>query len=219
MKTNMHWIQRHILELLMTHDMMRFSELRAEGVESNLFQYHLRHVIRKGLVEKSGEGYRLAPAGLYYADRFSPVYKGERPQPKLITIVVMRNDAGQVLLLKKPRQPWLGDYHLPAGKIHTGETTNQAATRELVEKAGILVDSVHYRALTHVQVFKSGELVSDYFGFIFSCQYGGNVESALWYDLEAQAEEITLEPGVSAILGFERLGDGEFHPLRIDVDE
>ena len=84
---NMHWIQRHILELLMTHSTMRFSELRAEGVESNLFQYHLRHIIRKGLVEKSGEGYRLAPAGLYYADRFSPIYKGERPQPKIITIV------------------------------------------------------------------------------------------------------------------------------------
>jgi len=214
----MHWIQRHILELLMTHSTMRFSELRAEGVESNLFQYHLRHIIRKGLVEKSGEGYRLAPAGLYYADRFSPIYKGERPQPKIITIVVLKDDKGRVLLQKKPRQPWLGTYHLPAGKVHAGETTNQAATRELEEKTGIHIDDMRFRSLTHVQIFKSGELVSDYFGFIFAANCEDVVGDG-WYDPDEGLNEIELEPGVKAILGFEHLGDGEFHPLRIDVDE
>ncbi|MEO5949673.1 MAG: NUDIX domain-containing protein [Candidatus Saccharimonas sp.] len=204
----------------MTHETLRFSELRAEGVESNLFQYHLRHVIRKGSVEKSGERYQLAPAGLYYADRFSPVYKGERPQPKIITIAVVKARDGRVLLLKKPRQPWLGSYHLPAGKIHTGETTGQAAIRELTEKAGIHVDEMEFRSLTHVQIYKGGELVSDYFGFIFSCQYDGDIVGGIWYDATtAQLDTTELEPGVGAILGFERLGDGEFHPVRIDVDE
>lgn len=215
----MHWIQRHILELLMSHDVMRFSELRAEDVESNLFQYHLRHVMRKGFVEKCGEGYRLAPAGLYYADRFSPIYKGERPQPKIITIVVAKDVRGRVLLQQKPRQPWLGSYHLPAGKIHSGETTNQAAKRELEEKAGIRIENMLFRGLIHAQIFKAGELVSDYFGFIFAAQYEGPSGGEGWYNPVEELNEIELEPGVKAILGFERLGDGEFHPLRIDVDD
>ena len=202
----------------MTHDVMRFSELRAEDVESNLFQYHLRHVIRKGLVEKCGEGYQLAPAGLYYADRFSPVYKGERPQPKIITIAVVRDAKGRVMLLQKPRQPWLGQYHFPAGKIHTGEATGDAAAREFAEKTGMQIGVMQFRSLTHVQIFQSGELVSDYFGFIFAGNYNGETESGTWFH-ESELDELSLAPGVRAILGFERLGDGEFHPLRIDIDD
>lgn len=203
----------------MVYSTRRFSELRAEGVESNLFQYHLRHVIRKGLVEKSGAAYRLAPAGLYYADRFSPEFKGERPQPKLITIVVVRNSEGQVLIQQKPRQPWLGKYHLPAGKIHTGESTNSAATRELEEKIGIRIENLFFRCLTHVQVFERGEIISDYFGFIFSDEYDGDITTGEWYDPNAPDATISLAPGVREILGFERLGDNEFHPVRIDVDD
>lgn len=203
----------------MTHRMRRFSELRAEGVESNLFQYHLRHVIRKGLVEKSGDGYRLAPAGLYYADRFSPEFKGERPQPKLITVVVLRNTNGKVLLLQKPRQPWLGDYHLPAGKIHTGEVTSQAAIREVREKTGVVIDSVQFRCLVQVQIYKSGALVSDYYGFIFAGECDDRIEGMCRYNMQDPDQTIALAPGVHPILEFERLGDGEFHAVRIDVDE
>ncbi len=202
----------------MTHVSRRFSELRAEGVESNLFQYHLRHVIRKGLVEKSGDGYRLAPAGLYYADRFSPEFKGERPQPKLITIVVVRNGDGQVYVQQKPRQPWLGDYHLPAGKIHTGESTNEAATREFAEKTGVHVENLHFRCLMHVRVFERGDIISDYFGFIFAGEYDANLQGGQWYDGDDPSTSLTLAPGVREILEFEKLGDGEFHPVRIDLE-
>lgn len=213
----MHWIQRYILEQLMTHDMLRFSELRAEDVESNLFQYHLKHLLGKKLVEKCDGGYRLAPAGLYYADRFSPEYRGERPQPKLITIVVLKNREGKVLLQQKTRQPWLGDYHLPAGKIHTGETTGEAATRELEEKTGLHIDDMQFRCLTHVQVFKSGSLISDFFGFIFLGQYDGEVESGYWYDPDDETDVVELAPSVQEVLGFERIGDNSFHPLTLDL--
>jgi 8-oxo-dGTP diphosphatase len=203
----------------MTHTTRRFSELRAEGVESNLFQYHLRHLIRNNLVEKCGEGYRLAPAGLYYADRFSPVHKGERPQPKLVTIAVLRNEAGQALLQQKPRQPWLGQYHLPAGKIHTGETTGEAVTRELEEKTGLHIEHMLFRSIVQVRVFKHGELVSDYFGFIFGGHYHEPVTDVCWYDATDSDQKIDLAPGVEEILAFERLGDGDFHPVRIDIED
>jgi 8-oxo-dGTP pyrophosphatase MutT (NUDIX family) len=213
----MHWIQRHILEQLMVHDILRFSELRASDVESNLFQYHLRHLIRKGLVEKCERGYRLAPKGLYYADRFSPEYNGERPQPKLITIVILKNAEGKVLVQQKPRQPWLGEYHLPAGKIHAGETTNHAATRELEEKTGLHIDDMWFRCLTHVQIVKEGTLVSDYFGFIFLGRYTGEIENGYWYDPDDETDTLELAPSVQQVLGFERIGDNGFHPLVLEL--
>ncbi len=201
----------------MIHKTRHFSELRAEGVESNLFQYHLRHLINKKLVQKCELGYELAPNGLYYADRFSPEFKGERPQPKLITVAVVHNGAGQVLLLKKARQPWLGDYHFPAGKIHTGETTDQAAMRELSEKAGITVDDVYFRALTHTTITKGGGLVSDNYGFIFRATYEGEVPGGEWKDIDDPAVKALLAPGVEQIYEFEQLGSGKFYPLTIDL--
>lgn len=213
----MHWIQRHILEQLMTHAVCRFSELRVANVESNLFQYHLKHLISIGLVERCDGGYRLAPTGLYYADRFSPEYKGERPQPKLITIVVLKNRRGEVLLQQKPRQPWLGDYHLPAGKIHTGETTDQAATRELEEKSGLHIEGLWFRCLTHVQILKDGVVISDYFGFIFMGEFDGEIGGGYWYNPDDETENVKLAPSVREILAFERVGDNGFHPLVLEL--
>lgn len=213
----MHWIQRHILDKLMTHRVLRFSELRADDIESNLFQYHLRHIIRKGLVEKCEGGYQLAPAGLYYADRFSPAYKGERPQPKLVTVVIVKDCEGRVLLTQKQRQPWLGDYHLPAGKIHTGESTDDAAKRELEEKTGLLLDDVWFRCLAHIQIVKSSIVVSDYFGFLFAANYDGEVNGGCWYDPSSASEHIELAPSVYELLEFERKGDGRFHSAVIEL--
>lgn len=211
----MHWIQRHIVNLLMRHETLRFSDLRADGVESNLFQYHLRHVIRKKLVEKTDTGYQLAPKGLYYADRYSSELKGERPQPKIITIAVVKNSQGQVLLQQKQRQPWLGDYHLPAGKIHTGEGTSSAATRELYEKTGIALNSdMKFRTVAHVRILRAGELISDYFGFVFLGTYDGPAHNGVWY---CSGMDIKLAPSVAELLNLEQQGDEQFHSIVVNL--
>ena len=215
----MHWIQRHILDQLMTHATRRFSELRAEGVESNLFQYHLRHIIRKGLVEKCDKGYRLAPQGLYYADRYSREYKGERPQPKLITVIVLKNNRGEVLLQQKSRQPWIGQYHLPAGKIHIGEATLAAAVRELKEKTGIDgVCSLQFSSSAHVQVMQEETVIGDYFGLIYSGNYDGPVERGEWIDLDRCPGGLMLAPSVKELLCLARGHDGGVHSVVVEVE-
>lgn len=214
---NMHWIQKHIVDQLLYTDTVRFSQLRAEGVESNLFQYHLLHLIKQGIVEKVEGGYSLAPAGLYYADRFSSELKGERPQPKIITIAVIKNSEGKVFLQQKPRQPWVGMYHLPAGKIHAGETTDSAATREFEEKTGVRVENMYFRCLAHVQIFKSEQLISDYFGFIFSEMYEGEIGNGYWFDPDDTEDLMPLAPSVREVLALEKNGDQNFYPVTIDL--
>lgn len=216
----MHWIQKHILDQLIYHPTRRFSELRADGVESNLFQYHLRHIIKKGLVEKTDGGYQLAPVGLYYADRYSLVYKGERPQPKLITVVVIKNSAGETLLLKKKRQPWVGQLHLTAGKIHAGEAASEAARREVQEKLEVAIDSVEFRSVAQVQIRKEGVAVSDFVAFVFSAKYDGTTAEGEWYSLDIENNSdlaSSLAPSVKELLQIERCGDGSFHVVEIDL--
>jgi ADP-ribose pyrophosphatase YjhB (NUDIX family) len=47
--------------------------------------------------------------------------------------------AGRVLLVKRGRPPGLGRWSLPGGLIELGETTEEAARREVAEECGIAV--------------------------------------------------------------------------------
>lgn len=52
-------IQSEILSKLLTAETLRYSEARPENVESDLYNYHLKFLIQKGLVEKNDNGYSL----------------------------------------------------------------------------------------------------------------------------------------------------------------
>lgn len=193
----MHHIQNSILTDLMTHKTRRFSELRPERVDSNLFQYHLQKLIRDGYVAKLERGYTLSGKGLYYADRFSGVLKGERPQPKIIVVNVVHNPAGKVLLGRKPRQPFFGQYHLPAGKIHEDEELAYAARRELFEKTGIEALPLRFVTLAHVTIRQADVIVSEYYASVMRGSYDGRPCEGEWY---ASGEFPDLCPSVAEIL-------------------
>jgi ribosomal protein S19E (S16A) len=62
----MHWIQRHILKELALADSKRYTELKPDGIEGNLFQYHSRDLEKQGLIDRSEQGYALTPKGKSY---------------------------------------------------------------------------------------------------------------------------------------------------------
>lgn len=88
-----HHIQRQILRELVKGEAKRFSEIKPKAVESNLFMYHLRQLIRGGLVAKDNESskYTLTKEGRLYADRSNLPTMKLRLQPKQITVLVVRN--------------------------------------------------------------------------------------------------------------------------------
>ena len=197
----------------MYHTTRRFSELRAEGVESNLFQYHLRHIIKQGLVEKCSAGYQLAPAGLYYADRFSAAAKGERLQPKIIIIPVIENSHSEVAMTQKMRQPFVGQYHLPAGKIHPAEDVHMAASREVREKLGIETERFTYQATVHVTIRQQDVIISEYYGFIMHAHLDVDAPSVTWWDTMS---DMVLAPSVRELIEISRHKDERFHEITID---
>jgi 8-oxo-dGTP pyrophosphatase MutT (NUDIX family) len=217
----MHWIQYHILDQLINNKTRRFSELRAEGVESNLFQWHLKQVMKLGYVEKlpNGAGYQLSPKGLYFADRLSTELKTERIQPKIITIVALRNGAGEFLLHTEYRQPYIDTARFPAGKVHNDESLLYAATRETEEKLHIKVENLSPAGAVHVRIRLNDELTSEYYGFIFTGQYDGAVpDKALWYSPD-QSPDPTLMPSVREIIDYVLAGDHEMREYEIAANE
>jgi 8-oxo-dGTP pyrophosphatase MutT (NUDIX family) len=171
----MHRLQQHILSQLIRNPNRRYADLKPAEVEGNLFMYHMKSLMKAGYVEKADSVYRLTPEGLRYADGLSLETFAPRKQPRIVTLLVCRNETGQYLLLKRNRQPLLGKTGFPYGKIHLGETIAQAAARELHEKAGLSATLVH-RGDGYVTIYDQAEPVSEIFFHLFA---GTNVSGRL----------------------------------------
>ena len=67
---------------------------------------------------KTDEGYTLTPEGLIYVDRVSLKKLNIRTQPKIVTMLVVQNSDGDVLVQKRDKQPYIDTWTLPYGKLH-----------------------------------------------------------------------------------------------------
>lgn len=163
----MHEYQRHILKKLAFGEELRYRDLKSKEYESNLFIYHLKKLVALGYIRKSEKGYKLNGRGYRYIDRLSFSSFKPRIQPKIVTVVILKNSKGEHLIYVRKRQPFRGLTAFPYGKIHFGEKIINAAQRELVEKTGLSAKLIH-RGNAYIAVKENGELISSMLCHVFS---------------------------------------------------
>ncbi|MBP9738313.1 NUDIX domain-containing protein [Candidatus Saccharibacteria bacterium] len=197
----MHYIQKYILDKLISSAYLRNRDMRPPHTESNLYQYHLKRLIDSGFIQKQGSEYTLSTKGLQYADRHSSELKDERSQPKLVTILLLENEAGEVLLIPRKKQPFIGMYNLPSGKIHEGESLLEAGHRELAEKVGI-EGGIELRpaGTVHLAISDGSETISEFYGFVLTGVFGQHHNAiGRFFSRDGSIDE-QLMPGVKQIL-------------------
>ena len=208
-----HHIQRGILGRLTHAAALRFSDLKPQGMESNIFMYHLKQLIAQGYVSKVDGVYHLATQGLSYIDGLSTENHKPRPQPKLIAILALSDGSGKWLLAKRKIQPYIDTYMFPSGKQHRGESSAEHAVRELQEKTGWDGVPLTYRGVIDVQISDTqGALITHAVATVYE---GMTAAPALppeterftfaWYDFAANAQP--LMPGTREV--FELLANPE----------
>ena len=163
----MHPLRKQILHSLIINPSLPYSKLKPKEVEGNLFMYHIKQLITEGLVGKRPDGrYELSSQGKIFADQLSLKNFKPRVQPKIVTLIVCRNNRGEFLLYKRKRQPFLGQTGFPYGKIHLGETIAEAASRELKEKTGLSAE-IKYRGEVYLMAYEGVEILSQMLCHIF----------------------------------------------------
>ncbi len=168
----MHVIQKDILARLITNPYLRYSQLKPKNIEGNHFMYHLRALMRDGLVVKNEQGhYLLSAEGKLHADKLSLQNYAPRKQPSIVTLVTCQNEKGQWLVYKRKRQPLIDKVGFVYGKLHLGETISQAAHRELKEKTGLQCELTH-RGDGYITIYEGNEPVSQ---IMFHLFYGKHV--------------------------------------------
>ncbi|HET7630240.1 MAG TPA: NUDIX domain-containing protein, partial [Candidatus Saccharimonadales bacterium] len=124
---------------------------------------------KNGLIEKTATGYRLAPKGLAYVDRVNVDKLFIRNQPKIITMLVIQNSDGDILLSKRDKQPYIDQWTLPYGKLHiSDESIEAAAGREAYEKLGLKDQSLVHAGDCYIRVKSNGHILSSTLAHVFS---------------------------------------------------
>lgn len=163
-----HNIQKHILGVLLRQRTARFSEMRPSRTDSNLYSYHLNQLLKGGLVTKTEGGYTLDAAGLVYADRLNADKLFVRPQPKIVTMLVVQNSEGDVLLYKRNKQPYIDKWTLPHGKIHIDDPSLLAAAqREAVDKLGLENQNMRHVGDCYIRVQNEDTLMTVTLAHVF----------------------------------------------------
>lgn len=163
-----HHIQKFIIDVLMYKKIARFRDLRPPRVDTNLFTYHLNSLVKQGMVAKVEGGYALSTTGLSYVDRVSVEKKTIRTQPKIITMLVIQNGDGDVLLQRRTKQPYIDTWTLPYGKLHVDDVSvKTAAQREAFEKLGLKNQEMEHAGDCYIRVHHESNLLSTTLAHVF----------------------------------------------------
>ena len=196
-----HHIQKFIVDVLMYKKLARFRDLRPPKIDTNLFTYHLNALVKQGMVNKVEGGYALSPLGLSYVDRVSSEDKKIRTQPKIISMLVVQNSDGDILLQRRTKQPYIDTWTLPYGKIHIDDiSTKQAGQREAFEKLGLVNQDMTHAGDCYIRVKTADGLLSTTLAHVFLFYKDDIVlnDNLIWarphrlrdYDLAPAVEEV-----------------------------
>jgi ADP-ribose pyrophosphatase YjhB (NUDIX family) len=207
-----HHIQKSIIKVLISKRIVRFSDLRPPKTDTNLFSYHLKALIKEGWVEKIEAGYTLSVKGLEYVDRMNDQELNFRMQPKIITMLLIQNSEGDVLVQKRLKQPFINTWTLPYGKtLIQDESIEFGAKRVALQSLNYLPEAIRHAGDAYIRVKTSEEIFSATFVHIFRFETDDIVESeTLHWVQPLKLPRLALAPAVEEIVARCFFGDNHF---------
>lgn len=200
----LHKLQTIVLRELYYHPSRRFSEMMAEtGLTSDDFKFHLRKLVKLGLVIKNDDGvYELTPAGKEFANRFDYENRVPLRQPKMTTATFLRRSnpatgETEYLFQQRLRQPFYEYWGVIGQPVRWGESFEDAAARGLQEQTG-LVASLTLKGFYRQRDVASGSdsILEDKLFVVFEAEWQGE-ELTDWSHAKSQwmtVRELSEQP-------------------------
>lgn len=143
---DLHPAQVSVLRSLRHAEAARYSSLlRPLAMDSDVFKFHVRKLVKSGLVHKSETGdYYLTAVGKEFANNLDKVKRTVQKQPKYSLMLVVTKSApdGETLYLfqQRRRQPYWGYWGFLSGPLRWGMNAEDTAKAELKKQTGIEAD-------------------------------------------------------------------------------
>lgn len=170
---NIHEFQISILRELLFRPTARFRDLKKVDIPNDHFTFHLKQLIKDGLVLKKDERYTLTDEGKEFANRMdTDALKLERQAKIDIALHAVRKNGKTIeyLVHQRLKQPFYGWYGSHSGKVRWGETPQDTAKSEFLEETG-LAGKFTLKGIVHYHHFhKDGRLLEDKYFWVFKVE-------------------------------------------------
>jgi 8-oxo-dGTP pyrophosphatase MutT (NUDIX family) len=173
-------IQRRIISRLKNAANLRYSQLLPGDISRDLFNYHLRQLVEKGVITKldNSRGYTLSAKGqsrvadvLHTSDQADRLFKVN----VLLIVLDIRPDGLYVLNQRRTSQPDYGTIGIPGGTIVKAEPLLDGAARKLTQETGLQA-VFSYIAATRRILYKNDMLFADViFPICFASEWSGTL--------------------------------------------
>jgi 8-oxo-dGTP diphosphatase len=141
-------IQKEILRKFMYNKNLKYNEIwDKELCSSSHFDYHLKNLIKEGILEKSEQEYILTSKGLNLITGIDGIEIKNKGKPVVCSFVIGYKD-GKVLLNTRKKQPFLGYLNIPGGKVELGVSKIKQAEDEFFEETGLLAKDLKLKCVT-----------------------------------------------------------------------
>lgn len=175
---------------------MHYAELNPDKIESGHFRYHLTQLVREGYIDTKRRGvYELSPAGKRFVDKLSEHSINASPMPKVITYTLL-TDNDMLILQEKQKEPYLHLINMIGGKLHFGETSAQAAAREVEEKTGVTIKPPELAGIFEILIRNNKEIYTHVIAYVHQAQVNANAFAASPVKI-VRAEDLPSTPDIA----------------------
>lgn len=152
-KTN---VENKILDLFLYSHKLKFNEIEKKlGIRSNKLAYHLKDLIKKGILAKENDFYLLTETSEYLIPYLSS------KKPVLPVILVHIGNKEFCFLHKREKRPFKNYLSLPGGRLILGETITQATSR-IMKKYNIKAKFKKINSIFLEHVKKKGKIIHSF---------------------------------------------------------
>ena len=122
-------IEKKILELFTLNYKLKFSQIEKQiNIRSNKLSYYLKSLIKKGILIKENESYKLSEQSEYLIPYLSD------KNSVLSIILIHIGNSKKCFLIKRNKRPFKDMLSLPGGRILLGESIKTSVKRLMEEK-------------------------------------------------------------------------------------
>ena len=170
MDFELHEFQASILRELLFKPYARFRDLKKVNVENDHFTFHVKRLVKEGLVIKESGTYVLSQKGKEFANRLDTDSLELEKQAKVavaLHAIRKRGNKTEYLVHQRLKEPFFGWYGSHSGKIRWGETPLEAAEREFLEETGLTGD-FELKGIVHVKhSHEDGRFLEDKYFWVY----------------------------------------------------
>jgi ADP-ribose pyrophosphatase YjhB (NUDIX family) len=144
-------IEKRILELFLFDNNLKFNEIEKQiKIRSNKLAYHIKNLVKKGILIKDNENYLLSEA----AEHLIPYLSDKKAV--LPVVLVHIGNKNKCFLYDRQKRPFRNYLSLPGGRFLVNESIPEA-TRRLMKKFNINASfsKINSISLEHVKKNKS----------------------------------------------------------------